>query len=254
MKLALIGRVQNTHLPISKPLLPLFEAIANSIDAIEEIGSPAESYIKIEVDREEEIDMGQKPLGRVIGFRVYDNGIGFTEPNYNSFETSDSLLKHQRGGKGLGRLLWLKAFSSVKVESVYYEEGHWHQRNFGFRLSDDGIHDSHLRRLSGKHERSTCITLGDYINPYSSQCPKKLDTIAEKIIEHCLMHLLRDNCPLISISDGIDDINLKQYMNENIVSGGETENFWFKGQEFSLKHFRILSSGKKSTPCSFLCP
>lgn len=239
MKFALIGRVKNTHLPISKPLLPLFEAIANSLDAIEEVGSSAESYIKIEVDREEEMDMGQKPLGRVIGFRVYDNGVGFTEANYNSFETSDSLLKQQRGGKGLGRLLWLKAFSSVRVESVYYEKGQWFQRIFGFRLSDDGIYDSELRNLQGQHERSTCITLDSYVSPYSSQCPKKLDTIAEKIIEHCLMYLLRDDCPHMSISDGIDEINLKQYMKEKLVSGGETETINYKGQTFTLKHFRI---------------
>lgn len=239
MKFALKGRVNNTHLPISKPLLPLFEAIANSLDSIEEAGALPGSFIKIGVDREEEMDMGQKPLGRVLGFRVYDNGIGFIEDNFNSFETSDSLLKQQRGGKGLGRLLWLKAFSSVRVESVYREKGQWYHRTFGFRLSDDGIHDSELKNLTGEQERSTCITLDGYLNPYSSQCPKKLDTLAEKIIEHCLMYLLRDDCPQIFISDDTDEIDLKKYMQEKLVTGGETDIVNLKGQKFTLKHFRI---------------
>jgi hypothetical protein len=39
-------------------------------------------------------------------------GIGFTDENYESPSTSSiRLLRAARGGKGLGRFLWLKAFS-----------------------------------------------------------------------------------------------------------------------------------------------
>ena len=35
---SLVGRVSNYPLPVSKALLPLFEAVVNSIHAIEELG------------------------------------------------------------------------------------------------------------------------------------------------------------------------------------------------------------------------
>jgi len=38
MRTDLIGRIKNTHLPVSKPLLPVLEAVSNSLHAIEDRG------------------------------------------------------------------------------------------------------------------------------------------------------------------------------------------------------------------------
>ena len=46
------GRVRNVQVPVSKPLLPLFETISNSIDAIED-GCEPNGRIDIEVIRDE---------------------------------------------------------------------------------------------------------------------------------------------------------------------------------------------------------
>ncbi len=47
------GRLRNTQLPASKPLLPLFEAVVNSIHAIEDAGLDSSSgRIEVEVVRE----------------------------------------------------------------------------------------------------------------------------------------------------------------------------------------------------------
>jgi hypothetical protein len=97
------------------------EAVVNSIQAIEEAGESA-GRIDIHIKREtaqgllkpEEI-VGQP----VVSFVVQDNGVGFTDENYKSFSTSDSAHKAERGGKGIGRFLWLKAFDCAEVESVY---------------------------------------------------------------------------------------------------------------------------------------
>jgi hypothetical protein len=39
MRASLVGKLANTPLPLSRPLQPLFEAIANSFHAIEDAGA-----------------------------------------------------------------------------------------------------------------------------------------------------------------------------------------------------------------------
>lgn len=89
----LAGRVKNFNLPKKKPLIPLFEAIVNSIYAIEE---------------------GQ-----------------------------------EKGGKGVGRFAWLKAFEKTEIESVN----------------------------------------------------KNIETIATKIMQHCMIYLMFAKCPKIVVVD-----------------------------------------------------
>ena len=110
----LAGRVRNLGLPASSvnSLIPLFEAVSNGLHAIEtkwKADAAASGEISIEIlrrDSEEEKS--------VLGFEVRDNGIGMNELNWKSFRTSDSDFKMQRGGKGVGRLAWLKAFQSCE--------------------------------------------------------------------------------------------------------------------------------------------
>ena len=85
------GRLRNTPLPLTSGLLPLFEAIVNSIHAIEEAGvSTMEGRIAITILRKAKqgsLDLsdskkkGPDALEDIIGFRILDNGIGFTDVN-----------------------------------------------------------------------------------------------------------------------------------------------------------------------------
>ena len=121
------GRVRNVSLAPSNGLMPLFEAVSNSIHAIEEAGrAPEEGRIRIEIKRSAprlSLDPDAAPAqGDIDGFTVTDNGIGFNEVNFKSFRTLDSEHKVDKGGRGVGRLLWLKAFETVSVESVFKDE------------------------------------------------------------------------------------------------------------------------------------
>ena len=120
MKASIAGRIRNTNLPKAKALLPLFEAIINAFQAIEEAGGKGH-YIRITTERQGNLDDG-KP-GPVEAFTIKDSGIGFTDSNFDSFETVDSPYKAPRGGKGLGRFLWLKAFARVEIESHFRVAG-----------------------------------------------------------------------------------------------------------------------------------
>src|SRR5229473_3117694 len=113
MDLDLKGRINNTKLPLSNGLHPVFEAIINSIHAIEETKEKG-GLIEIEIIRDttesglmEDEAVANQPI---IGFVVQDNGIGFTEGHFKSFQTSDTMTKRTKGGRGVGRFLWLKAF------------------------------------------------------------------------------------------------------------------------------------------------
>ena len=126
------GRLRNTNLPYSKGLMPLFEAVINSIESIEdrsliEQQSLSNYYIRLEIERVEQLDFGIKPGARpeseITGFRIIDNGVGFTDENWESFRTLDSSHKLEKGCKGIGRLMWLKAFNNVTVYSTYQENG-----------------------------------------------------------------------------------------------------------------------------------
>ena len=96
-------------------LYSVYEAVSNSIHAInDKFGEEAASSKgKIHVDIQLDDDL------EVEGIEIHDNGIGFNEENIKSFETSDSRFKYKRGGKGVGRFIWIKMFENINVESIY---------------------------------------------------------------------------------------------------------------------------------------
>jgi hypothetical protein len=76
----------------------------------------------------------------VVGFVVSDNGIGLNEDNFKSFLRPDSRHKIDRGGKGVGRLDWLKVFNEIKVDSAYEVEAgasKLEERAFDFVLAEE---------------------------------------------------------------------------------------------------------------------
>src|SRR4051812_23931364 len=121
MHLDVVGKVLHTPLASANGLHPLFEAIVNSIHAIEdcELATKGRGKIEISILRDtSQAIMGEWDSRRIVGFEITDNGCGFTKANYKSFSTSDSRLKIARGGKGVGRFLWLNAFDHVEVTST----------------------------------------------------------------------------------------------------------------------------------------
>jgi C4-dicarboxylate-specific signal transduction histidine kinase len=116
----IVGQVARLPLRPSEAnaLLPLHEAVMNALHAIQDRfgdrGIAEDGRIDIRVLREE----GGTSTGPIIGFEVLDNGIGLNEDNYRSFLTPFSMLKVKRGGKGVGRLGWLKVFKEIRIRSA----------------------------------------------------------------------------------------------------------------------------------------
>lgn len=190
MRFDLKGRVANFDLPVSKALHPLFEAVVNSIHAIDEKypDHPEMGKIIIDVLRYADQVMIESVkdgiIQPVVGFVIQDNGIGFNEENYTSFDTSDSTYKLQLGGKGVGRFCWLKAFDNIVVESVY-GEGNKKKCKFDFTI-DSGITNPIFSMVEATIDTYSKVVLEGFKGKYQKACPKRLDVIASKIIEHCL--------------------------------------------------------------------
>lgn len=185
---SLTGRVRNLGFAPSplNSLFPLFEAIANSFHAIEgrwDRDASAKGSIRVTVVRGESDD--ENPP--VIGFIIEDNGIGLTPDNWKAFRTADTPRKLSRGGKGVGRLSWLKVFENTKIASGFDEDGAVIYRTFEFAMSegaDNPLRDHRIRAGGQDATVGTRVHLEPFVPVYSAHCPRKAETIAGHIIGH----------------------------------------------------------------------
>lgn len=247
-----LGKLGNTSLPVSSGLLPLFEAISNSIHAIAEKKEP-NGEIRIEVIRNTEqksISLDdEKPavLGPIVAFVVTDNGAGFTTENFTSFQTADSRRKLAKGGKGLGRFSWLKAFEYASIESVYLEKKKKHKRTFLFRPTEKGVEDDKVVSANGDPQLTT-VTLHDFSPKYSKHAPKSTDTLARRIVEHFLpQFIVQETAPHIVVHDAQEDtlLDLRTVFKSQMLIEKKDQTFKVDEQSFKITHLRLLTPQEK---------
>jgi hypothetical protein len=258
MELDLKGRINiNTKLPLSNGLHPLFEAISNSIHALEEI-KEKKGFIEVEVVRQAPASdlFGEEPAANqpILGFVVHDNGIGFTDANFKSFQTSDTTKKRAKGGKGVGRFIWLKAFDRIEVESVFERGGKFFRRTFEFQLSDSGVEKEQVTEVA-ETSRKTIVRLIGLKAEYRQHqsCPKSAATIARRIVEHFLESFILDTCPKIRLRDDHEqsDIDLNQFFKTEMRLDVQSKDFQVKRQKFHVTHVRLLAPQDMQHSLSF---
>lgn len=212
-----IGRVNRLALKPSEKtsLMPVMEAVSNSIYAItERFGEEAGKRGRVDVRIIRDLEKDELPI---IGFEIEDNGIGFTDENYVSFLTPDSRHKEGKGGKGVGRLAWLKVFSQVDVDSVYYEHSALRRRHFNFRLTEKNQVDILQEADANSNEQvRTRISFRDFEHRYAAKCPPKPGTVALRILSHFVPLFIAGNAPKVIISDG-DSIDIEALFADSIV-------------------------------------
>lgn len=249
----LAGRLRNTSLPLSAGLMPLFEAVVNSIHAVEDKDLPSElGHVRIEILRKEKTkklalndskNRGPDAKGEILGFKVTDNGIGFDDTNMKSFHTLDSDHKISRGGRGVGRLLWLKAFRSVKIDSVYKcVTGKHRRRRFEFD-SRVGVSGEQIDDADTTVETGSTIILDDFLPTYRDKTKKTGKAISEAILDHCLWYFLRPGgVPNISIEDQAETYSLNDTFADHMHTSAVRECIEIKGQKFDLLHAKLRSN------------
>jgi hypothetical protein len=239
MKVDLAGKVKNTQLPRSKALLPMFEAVVNSFQSIEDAGETLRSpKIDIVVTRDPVLP-GIEADTDVNGFKITDNGVGFNPINVDSFFTSDTQYKVGRGGKGIGRFIWLKAFDRAEIESHYRANGELLRTDFDFTLDRDQPPGPPTQ--SQENAPKTTVRLVDMKSPYKENCPLSLAVIGHRLIEHCLPFFLDPKCPAIAISDDRDRIDLNQYFRDNFAAKATQHTFKIGESSFILRGLRLYN-------------
>ena len=236
------GRIKNFRLPHNQPLIPLYEAIVNSIHAIEERCNSNHTFkgkIVIKLIRDGQITIdGSGELPSVTSFEIIDNGIGFNDPNMESFMKSDSRYKEAFGGKGVGRFSWLAAFQKAEIESIYQEKTEYVRRAFEFSTRQQEIDDS-CEIYKNAEDNQTTIKLLDCMFPYAKHLPKKAETIAMSIIHHCLIYFISENCPEIILQDMNESLNLNSIFREKIQTENNSSVLRIENEEFNLLHVRV---------------
>lgn len=234
MKMNFKGLVSLHILPKTTPLLPLYEAVINSIQSIEDAQIP-DGKIEIIIEREKQMKLFYQWETDIENIIIVDNGIGFNKSNYNSFDTYASEYKIQKGCKGVGRMMWLKAFCDVSIESVFVEEGKKKRRTFLFD-ANRAVHDMKIEEVSPEILQTTKVRLKGLREQYKKNCPKRLDTIAKNILNHCFTYYVLGKAPKIIVRDERDTIDIDELYKENIGNNVEIEDIDIKGTSFKIIH------------------
>lgn len=229
------GLVELHTLPTSEPLLPLYEAIVNSIQSINQ-SSISDGFIRISIERDNNPSLFETWETDIENIIIQDNGSGFNEDNFKSFNTYATDFKKMLGCKGVGRMIWLKAFTSVEIESYYEEYGTFYHRKFTFDSTNAVSNETKEQVAVAKNV--TTIRLVGLRSKNKTNTPKKLTTIARDILNHCFIYFVLGKAPTITVSDGSDTISINALFSEIGKENIATECFHIENYDFQLIHFK----------------
>lgn len=249
MTVNVAGQVGQIKLSLAKALWPLFETVINSIQSLED-SNVSEKKIIIDALRSEDIQLKADGQGNTVeepahfvAFVVTDNGNGFNTENYTSFLEAYSQLKVKKGCKGIGRFLWLKAFDTVTISSTYFEDDCWHLREFNFALT--GVTPEQNDKILESKEvgQRTIVSLKGFRNPYRDSVAYSLESLAKKLIEHCLPYFITAKCPQIILQDNRGEMfNLNSYYEKTYKDSLHQDPMELNGKHYTLYHM-LLSEG-----------
>lgn len=246
------GQVGQIKLSTTKALWPLFETVINSIQSLED-SDVEEKKIVIDALRPEHVQLRTDGQGKMIeepthfeAFVVTDNGNGFNTENYTSFLEAYSQLKVRKGCKGIGRFLWLKAFDKVAIKSTYFEDGRWHLRSFDFALTGVNPEQNDSILELDDSVQQTIVRLDGFKNPYRDSVAYSLESLAKKIIEHCLPYFITGKCPQIILKDNRgESFNLNSYYEKTYKDSLHQDPMELRGKHYTLYHMLLIEGADK---------
>ncbi len=237
------NKVRNTKLPKTRPLMPLFEVISNSIHAINEakknnlLKPQGEIIIQLIRNGDEttlkklpEID--NYPINSIL---VIDNGIGLNDENLTFFTETDTDHKLDIGGRGVGRFVCLKAFNKLVLKSYYTNNGSMHYREFEFKNTKEGFHEYKEIDDSKKNHTGTEVLLSGFKDEYQKKAPKDIFEIARAIITHFQLYFIQKMAPYIVLKNQNNiEVNLTKLFDSEFEKDIKQKSYTIGEHNFSL--------------------
>lgn len=221
LKSNLVKRIDRLPKPgnAADAMQPLFEAVSNSIHSTqdrfkENVATRGRIVVTLTMARR------QAPAKIV----VEDNGVGLDMKNYEAFTTTDTDNKIARGGKGVGRLLWLDCFEAINVSSRSDENGRIKRRKFRFVLSQsEQIQDYEESSFDGVPPE-TGVTVefsGLRDNGYRAKFPGRPAYVFQHFTSHFLPTFIGSRSPQITVHCGDETRHYPEEIN-SIIHRRET--------------------------------
>lgn len=233
------GLVDRLELSQAKAMMPLFEAISNAIDAIEEHRDGFSSHsIRIRLVATHDLaHQGGDEVLVIDGFDISDDGVGFDDSNLASFQEAHTLSKVKVGGKGVGRFTFLKVFSNVHIRSVFQRQDETLLREFDFSIADELKGADVITPVN--EARGTTLSMRGMDEKFKGGWPHDPAIIAERILAHFLIRFAARSCPRITLeSSGYAPIDLHKLFETTVLTHIEERFFDVLGHTFALQAYR----------------
>ncbi|MBJ6987085.1 ATP-binding protein [Devosia sp. MC521] len=237
MKLNFEGRLSNMRLPDGATALvySVFEGVMNGIQAIEERFTVHEAANKgkilVEIHKENK---------RLSAIKIGDNGIGLSDAHLEAFNECDTRSKAAIGGRGVGRLVWHKAFDRVAVQSTTDSLLGSLKVSFDFRPEmEESRSDLKVDEVQAT-ESGTAITLSGPLDPDLTLASASL---TRSLCLHFFPFFLAGSMPNLVVVEGKRQIDVGEYVSER-MSVELSEELDLKGQIGVLRISHVYADPK----------
>jgi hypothetical protein len=248
------GLLRAIGLPAKRALIPLFEAISNSLHAIEERFPHDSNLGNVDVELIGSRDLHGNHGADALAWPIHalvitDNGSGFHKENLASFQQVYSRRKFGIGGKGFGRFSFLKVFSDAQIDSVYTTDTETAEPiSFSF---DAGREVQIRHREHCREDQWTTVRLKGVRDGYVDHIPSDPVQLAECIIEHFLPLFALGRVPNMRVITGDETIDVNALFGESVVSRSACDTLVIAGHAFDVTYIR---TGRANTvPRVILC-
>ncbi|MFD2653015.1 ATP-binding protein [Brucella rhizosphaerae] len=242
LKTNLVKRIDRLPKPANAAdaMQPLFEAVSNSIHSTqdrfkENVATEGKIIVTLTMARR------QAP-SKIL---VEDNGVGLDIKNYEAFTTTDTDNKIARGGKGVGRLLWLDCFESISVLSTSIEKSVLKTRKFRFVLSQsDQIQDYFESKLDNEALNPGLLVTFDGLrdNGYRAKFPGRPAYVFQHFTSHFLPTFIGSRSPRITVHCGDETRHYPDEINSIIHRRETIENI--STADYGLLTFTLMECDK----------
>lgn len=256
MEMSVKQKVDEIKLSSNEFLLPLFEIVVNALNSVEDISGRGQIQISIERDKDQKklFEGGEfsgfYPIKRIV---VTDNGVGFDNRNFKSFNQAYTTANIHKGCKGVGRFTVLACFKKMSIKSYFKENDRFFERSFTFDKVNEVKGGKHPKEVEPFVNNKTEIYLEGYYPAFYNKSNISTQQIIDKLVEHCLLFFLSANPPVIMYSDDQNNDSTFKLVNDeaNTLIQYDKEVCIFKVNKEQFELYLLKENAKKQNSLIF---